>query len=85
MLAFELEADGFTHLSFTCKSCGKVQDVSFSQIRTKILDLAVWQMTAEQIGAALRCGKCPSDTGMTAEPVKLARMYRGGPVKQTPR
>lgn len=28
MLAFELEADGFTHLSCTCKSCGKVEAYS---------------------------------------------------------
>lgn len=84
MLAFELEADGFTHLSCTCKSCGKVQEISFAQIRTKVLDINIWQMTAEQIGEALRCGKCASEIGMTAEPVKGTRTYRGGPVKQTP-
>lgn len=78
--AFELEADGFTHLSCTCISCGKQQLVSFAQVRSKVLDLAVWQMTAAQIGEALRCGKCESEAGMTADPVKGARTYRGGPM-----
>jgi hypothetical protein len=83
VLAFELEADGFTHLSCTCISCGKVQLVSFAQARTK-LDISIWPLTAAQIGEAMRCQRCPSEAGMTAEPVKAARTYRGGPMKRAP-
>lgn len=78
---FELEADGYTHLACHC-NCGAAQTLSFHGVRSAMKG-AAWSMTAAQIGSTLQCPGCVN-AGMTVEPVRRPRVYRGGPYVNAP-
>lgn len=58
LTVFELEADGFTHLSCFCEGCRRNKQMAIQQLRYRA-GFMVAPLTLEQLRLKLRCDRCP--------------------------
>ena len=58
LTVFELEADGFTHISCWCEGCRRNKQVELSALRHRA-KFVVASMTLDQLREKIRCDRCP--------------------------
>lgn len=54
---FELEADGFTHLSYFCEGCRRTRQITFQHLLHRA-GFMVAPLTLEELRLKLRCDRC---------------------------
>jgi hypothetical protein len=58
LTVFELEADGFTHISCWCEGCRENRQLELRSLRYRV-NFVVASMTLDQLRQKLSCNRCP--------------------------